>query len=469
MQVLAELEEVVQYERYSEEGNFKKQKLILNCWNNRLSRCQLTVDVWQRILKLRSMVIEPIVDYKLWINFAMQCRKNKRLHLCYKILEKLLTDGKGSFNDPIDLEQINIRTAQPAIVYGFIKYYWGNPVHDKREVLKYLKRYCEFLSRHVDQFDYEKHFKNFNKNDMISISSRCYHKAGLYELNLQDESDPSCTNHYKTAIDYFLIATTYDKTWHKPWRAWAITNFKLATLTGSRSSNPYIVPAIQGFFKSISLSKCDTLQDCLRLLTCWFKYSFSPEINSVVGDGFNLVPVDNWIAVIPQLIARIHTPMPQMRRLIHHFLNEIGKSHPQALVYPLAVASQSQIISRKTAALAIIEKLRSHSSILIDQALLVGEELIRLAILWEELWHEGLEEASKLYFSEQNITGMFAILEPLHNMIENYTLPISSREATFIKSYGQSLKEARELGLRYKRSGNINELNAAWDIYYQVN
>jgi len=48
----------------------------------------------------------------------------------------------------------------------------------------------------------------------------------------------------------------------------------------------------------------------------------------------------------------------------------------------------------------------------------ISEELIRVAILWHELWHEGLEEASRLYFGERNIKGMFAILEPLHQMME---------------------------------------------------
>lgn len=48
----------------------------------------------------------------------------------------------------------------------------------------------------------------------------------------------------------------------------------------------------------------------------------------------------------------------------------------------------------------------------------ISEELIRVAILWHELWHEGLEEASRLYFGERNVKGMFAVLEPLHQMME---------------------------------------------------
>lgn len=36
---------------------------------------------------------------------------------------------------------------------------------------------------------------------------------------------------------------------------------------------------------------------------------------------------------------------------------------------------------------------------------MVSDELIRVAILWHELWHEGLEEASRLYFGERNVKG----------------------------------------------------------------
>lgn len=72
-----------------------------------------------------------------------------------------------------------------------------------------------------------------------------------------------------------------------------------------------------------------------------------------------------------------------------------------------------------------------HSSIQVILALIyqVSEELIRVAILWHELWHEGLEEASRLYFSEGNVKGMFAALEPLHQMMEKG--PQTLKETSF--------------------------------------
>lgn len=65
-----------------------------------------------------------------------------------------------------------------------------------------------------------------------------------------------------------------------------------------------------------------------------------------------------------------------------------------------------------------MNKMRDHSASLVEQAVLVSQELIRVAILWHELWHEGLEEASRLFYGDHNIEAMFATLEPLHDMLE---------------------------------------------------
>lgn len=65
-----------------------------------------------------------------------------------------------------------------------------------------------------------------------------------------------------------------------------------------------------------------------------------------------------------------------------------------------------------------MDRMREHSPVIVEQALVVSRELIRVAILWHEMWHEGLEEASRLFFNDKNPEGMIATLEPLHEMIE---------------------------------------------------
>jgi len=136
-----------------------------------------------------------------------------------------------------------------------------------------------------------------------------------------------------------------------------------------------------------------------------------------------------------KIIARIQTPHKNIKRNISDLLADVGKHHPQALIYPLTVASKSSSKSRRNAALAIMDRMREHSQTIVNQvkssffhakagiltssqALLVSQELIRVAILWHELWHEGLEEASRHFFTEKNPEGMIQALEPLHDLLD---------------------------------------------------
>ena len=91
---------------------------------------------------------------------------------------------------------------------------------------------------------------------------------------------------------------------------------------------------------------------------------------------------------------------------------------PQALIYPLTVATKSTSSVRNAAANRILNSMSDHSSKLVQQARMVSEELIRVAILWHEQWHVALEEACRLYFAENNVEGMLNVLKPLHLMME---------------------------------------------------
>ena len=58
--------------------------------NIRLKGCQRNVDVWQQILKVRTLVISPKENMEMWIKFANLCRKSDRLELAEKTLRQLL-------------------------------------------------------------------------------------------------------------------------------------------------------------------------------------------------------------------------------------------------------------------------------------------------------------------------------------------------------------------------------------------
>lgn len=56
----------------------------------RLKGCQPDVEVWQRVLQVRTLVLNAVDDPMMWIKFANLCRKNDRMALAEKTINSLL-------------------------------------------------------------------------------------------------------------------------------------------------------------------------------------------------------------------------------------------------------------------------------------------------------------------------------------------------------------------------------------------
>lgn len=56
----------------------------------RLKGCQPDVEVWQRVLQVRTLVLNAVDDPMMWIKFANLCRKNDRMPLAEKTINSLL-------------------------------------------------------------------------------------------------------------------------------------------------------------------------------------------------------------------------------------------------------------------------------------------------------------------------------------------------------------------------------------------
>ncbi|KAI7861526.1 armadillo-type protein [Spinellus fusiger] len=477
VQMLAELEEMVIYKQSSNDPD--RQNAIRRTWMKRLEGCERNVEVWQRILRVRAMVVSPQDDMEMWIKFANLCRKSGRFSLSDKTLRSLMeVDGEGTTPNT---------NPHPKIVYARLKHMWYSASQSTNEEclalrIRALTILREFTAQRTQDL-------GLNPDDMAvsmpidssriaddvaeytRLLSRCYLRQGEWQrgisYELTEETIPDI-------LRSFLLATRFDQNWYKAWHAWALANFDIIDYherehqdqLPARIFNHHVVPAVQGFFRSIALSKESSLQDTLRLLTLWFKYGYHPEVSTAISEGFGTISIDVWLQVIPQLIARVHAPNATVRSLIHQLLTEIGREHPQALVYSLTVASKSQSVPRKRATFAIMDRMRTHSATLVDQALMVSQELIRVAILWHEMWHEGLEEASRLYFGDRNVNAMFATLEPLHKMLDRG--PETMREESFVQAFGRDLQEAQDWCRQYQETRDLNNLNQAWELYYQV-
>eukprot|EP01114_Cavostelium_apophysatum_P008931 TRINITY_DN21_c0_g1_i4.p1 TRINITY_DN21_c0_g1~~TRINITY_DN21_c0_g1_i4.p1 ORF type:complete len:850 (-),score=225.26 TRINITY_DN21_c0_g1_i4:63-2612(-) len=412
--------------------------MLKQIWTDRLLGCQRNVDTWQDLLGVRSLVLDDRENMKNWLKFASLSRQGRRKNMSGKILTKLMSISDAT---PGSLPA-------PLARYGHIKHLWA--IGKQQEAFNELRSFAPSI-----------------RDDQI-LKARGYQKLGDWQKFLE----PLEQTVNPEIIKSFKYATELDSNWYKAWHSWAMVNFE-AVAVYEKAGTPqegkaqtHLIPAIKGFFRSIALSPALSLQDTLRLLTLWFKYGNQKEVESALMEGFGTVSIDNWLQVIPQIIARIAAPNTTIRRLIHELLINVGKEHPQALVFPLNVALKSQSPQRIAAAKSVMENLRKHSASLVEQALMVSDELVRVAILWNEMWHEGLEDASRFHFAEHNTSQAISRLKPLHEMLSKG--PETLVEAAFQQAHGRDLQEALEWTFRYEESGQISDFNQAWDLYYNV-
>jgi len=479
VQQLAELEEVIEYEL---DPGPERRTLLHHMWKERLLGCQRNVDVYVELLPVRALVMEADPNASLYrdvmvetyLRFASLCRKSRRLNLSERILTVTLAPSP---NQPQDVR----------VTFALIKHAWA--MGDQKDA--YLK-----LRSFVRSFDPTLAVTMPSVGGVVAVVAdgsgvggggggvaravqmtsnvrdllaKCYLKLGEWRKAMCDNVLSESV--ISEMLNAYRTATEYGEQWYKAWHAWALNNSLVVSHYEKHGAETeriveHLVAAVQGFFRSIALGRGDHLQDILRLLTLWFKHGHHSRVERALSHGFHTIPVDTWLAVIPQIIARIHTPSQVVRRLIHDVLVKVGRHHPQALIYPLTVASKSQSPTRRAAAEDIMNQMRQHSPTLAEQAMMVSQELIRVAILWQEMWHEGLEEASRLYFGDHNVDAMLQTLAPLHHMIDKGAETV--REMSFCQAFGHDLQEALDWCKRFTRTSKEDDIRHAWDLYYHV-
>lgn len=74
VQMLAELEEVIQYKLVPE-----RRTNIRAMWWQRLQAGQHIAEDWQKILQVHSLVLSPQEDMHTWLKYASLCRKSGSL------------------------------------------------------------------------------------------------------------------------------------------------------------------------------------------------------------------------------------------------------------------------------------------------------------------------------------------------------------------------------------------------------
>ncbi|KAJ3911267.1 FAT domain-containing protein, partial [Lentinula edodes] len=397
MQMLSELEEVIVYKQSN--GWPGRQATMRRTWVKRLQGCQRDVEVWQRILQVRTLALESEDAPQMWLKFANLCRKSDRMNLAEKVLKSLLRNFFAQTRCSVPQFETT-----PEIVYAHLKYVWATG--QRQECFAHLEQFRNRLSNDITALNGQRASTMEQRSHQLTIMlARCHLKSGEWQAQL-DSDWISKSTLVGNILNHYAHATRYDPKWYKAWHTWALANAEVANLLNDQRNTEcnrrissatvaeHVVHAIEGLFQCISLCNRSVFQDTLRLLTLWFRFGSNEIVSNVIIQGFAKVSVDNWLEVIPQIIARIQTRTPPIKQAIHNILVDIGKHHPHALIYPLIVASKSPSQSRADVASDILNVMRVHSSKIVQQALVVSQEIIRVAILWHEQWYEALRDSS---------------------------------------------------------------------------
>lgn len=449
VQQLAELEEIAEVRQLERDAQSEirrggdaaraqstmrtKRRDLAATWRRRLAGCADDVATWQRVLNVRALVFDYRDDPDGWLRYASLCRNAGNAALTESVLTRQL--GFDVASDALVTETFDQRRLR----YAYAKHCW----RAGREADALLR--AEGLSQALAGLD---------DDDSRKLRARCLLRVGDWKLASQE-----CTmRQQKEAADAFRAAASLDGSSYKAWHAWALANYRAVQRATRRRTDiaalarpevrAQLVAAARGFVKALSLGTrrraASAQQDLLNLLNLWFRFGRQPDVEAqLVPRDEGGMPLDAWLGVLPQLIARVGAGDASPKSALYQVLARLGARHPQALVYPLALQLKSPRADRAAAARAIIDAgPRRVAARLVEQALLVSEELVRVAILWHEKWHEGLEEASRLYFGDGDVASMLAILKPLHAELD--AGPTTLREASFKQAFGRDLKEAHK-------------------------
>eukprot|EP01127_Copromyxa_protea_P021217 TRINITY_DN7249_c0_g1_i1.p1 TRINITY_DN7249_c0_g1~~TRINITY_DN7249_c0_g1_i1.p1 ORF type:complete len:2507 (+),score=519.55 TRINITY_DN7249_c0_g1_i1:98-7618(+) len=474
----------------SPENHMLRRETFKNLWYTRLREVRRDTETWKNILSTHALISSPKLSPHLWLKFSNLMRKKKDFARASKLLETLLVDEdeseSGSIHETGSSDTLH-EGRTPKIIpiptkgdgrvyYSYLNLLWDEGGERKMVAFKQMSSWITRFKIYNNN-PYNEHEKEKETDDDLSaggraesdyvsksLQARCYAKLAHWYLELHEQDlDES---HIPIMIETSKQALEYDPNWHKSWRTWAITNYTALQYYSKKSENhPKIamhhLPAVSGFIRSIALSPRENLQDTLRLLTLWFGYGYSKEIDTAIRESFKTLNIDTWLSVLPQLIARIH--VSHVRTGVNQLLSKLGEKHPQALVFPITVALKDPMRTRVTAAHAIMNELKQHSSKLLQEAAFVSKELIEISVLWREKWCKGLEEASQAYYIDKKVDKMMGILLPLHDMVN---LPArTAHEKAFIQAFGKDLDKAWSCCRDFLKTRNEASLTLAWEIY----
>lgn len=176
-----------------------KKRKLKDIWEDRLIGCERNIDVWQKILSVRSLLLNKNENIDSWLKFVKLALKSNQTNLCEKTLNSLKeeanSDPKNEYDYPTRLVISNFEC----------EYNTGSIKDDEME--EKMKEFLLDESRKVEN----------------SLKAKCFLKLGMW-AKVKNEN----LNHeiIKKIFDFFTQATQLNSENYKSWHQYALLNFE---------------------------------------------------------------------------------------------------------------------------------------------------------------------------------------------------------------------------------------------------
>lgn len=127
------------------------------------------------------------------------------------------------------------------------------------------------------------------------------------------------------------------------------------------------VAVIDCYAQIIQKSTYFPLQDILGILTVIFKYGQHTEAVIAAKRAFDILSIDCWLEVVPQLTAQLNYPSNELQPVVEKHMQKLARAHPQAMLSNLAAVAQYPSKERAGVAKRLLNVMRLYDDDLVQE------------------------------------------------------------------------------------------------------
>jgi len=322
------------------EMNLLNRKVNIAQWRKRLSSVEYTSEVWWPLIMVRMATLPR--DDHVFIGFLELILQERKLEVF-----------QSTFN--LFFPGFNMNNGDPLVSLQQIRYIW-------------------FKGERIPAVNYLR--------NLFLASSNSPHLPALlaqyvdWNLTASDRS----TESLQDAIKWLKKVLSPQQSYSIIWQRWASVNYLM--FGKSPSNKQFAIESIKGYIHFITQyreSPGSCFSEVVQLLSLFFATANDNDTFSKMAPLVKNISSNHFIDTIPQLIAQLSHKSDDTVSFVQNILIEIGKTHHQALLFPLLVARISPDSRRQHAANGVLDMITKEKSKVVQQAQIIQNCLLLAA------------------------------------------------------------------------------------------